>query len=85
MSERTPLVIETADDLDAEAIFHSDRDQVVVAVRITPVFGTLDLGIVAEVVDEANRAGFALVRERPFRDEWLLCVFDAYEDDDARR
>jgi len=85
VSERTPLVIETADDLDAESIFHSDRDQVVVAVRITPVFGTLDLGIVAEVVDEANRAGFALVRERPFRDEWLLCVFDAYEDDDARR
>jgi hypothetical protein len=85
VSEQAPLVIETVDDLDPAAIFHPRRDQVVVAVRITPVFGTLDLGIVAEVVDEANRAGFALVRERPFRDEWLLCVFDAYEDEDHGR
>ncbi|WP_131767826.1 hypothetical protein [Candidatus Protofrankia californiensis] len=82
MTKHAPLVVETLDDLNPTAVFNAERDQVVVAVRITPVFGTLDLDLVAAVVDEANRAGFALVREQPFRDEWLLCVFDAYEDND---
>ncbi len=50
--------------------------------RITPVFNTLDLGLVTAVIDAANHAGFALVREQTFRDEWLLCVFDAYEEQD---
>ncbi|WP_322748146.1 MULTISPECIES: hypothetical protein [unclassified Frankia] len=82
MTKHSPLVVETLDDLHPTAIFNAERDQVVVAVRITPVFGTLDLDLVAAVVDAANLADFALVREQPFRDEWLLCVFDAYEDHD---
>ncbi|WP_322759362.1 hypothetical protein [Frankia sp. Cr2] len=82
MTKHSPLVVETLDDLHPTTIFNAERDQVVVAVRITPVFGTLDLDLVAAVVDAANLADFALVREQPFRDEWLLCVFDAYEDHD---
>ncbi|CAO5168005.1 conserved hypothetical protein [Frankia sp. AiPs1] len=79
MSEQVSGVVERIEDLDAAAVFASHRDQVILAVRITPVFNTLDLGLVADVIDAANRAGFALVRERSFRDEWLLCVFDAYD------
>lgn len=80
MSEQITGVVETLDDLDPAEFFSANRDQVVLAVRITPIFGTLDVGIVMAVVDAANQAGFALVREQTFRDEWLLCVFDAYED-----
>ncbi len=83
MNEQPAGVVETFADLDAETIFAPHRDQVILAVRITPVFNTLDLGLVAAVVDAANQAGFALVREQSFRDEWLLCVFDAYDDHDA--
>ena len=54
----------------------------IVNVNETPVFGALDLSLVMAVVDAANKAGFALVREQTFRDEWLICVFDAYEDQD---
>ena len=75
-------VIESIEDLDPDDVFSSRRDQVILAVKITPVFNTLDLGLVTAVVDAANHAGFALVREQSFRDEWLLCVFDAYEDQD---
>jgi hypothetical protein len=80
VSEQITGVVETLDDLDPAEFFSANRDQVVLAVRITPIFGTLDVGIVMAVVDAANQAGFALVREQTFRDEWLLCVFDAYED-----
>jgi hypothetical protein len=82
VTKHSPLVVETLDDLHPTVVFNAERDQVVVAVRITPVFGTVDLTLVAAVVDAANLAGFTLVREQPFRDEWLLCVFDAYEDND---
>ncbi|MBX6390166.1 MAG: hypothetical protein IRZ08_14430 [Frankia sp.] len=82
MSEQISGVVETLDDLDPAEFFNARRDQVVLAVRITPVFGALDLSLVMAVVDAANKAGFALVREQTFRDEWLICVFDAYEDQD---
>jgi hypothetical protein len=82
VSEPTvPFVIDTADNLPAAEIFRADRDQVVVAVRITPVYGKVDLGLLAAVVDAANTHDFALAREQLFRDEWLLCVFEAYESD----
>lgn len=80
MTETSSGVVETLEDLDVDAVFSANRDQVVVAVRITPVYSTIDLALVTAVVDAANQAGFALVRETPLRDEWLLCVFDAYED-----
>jgi hypothetical protein len=82
VSEQISGVVDSLDDLDPTDYFNTHRDQVVLAVKITPVFGTLDLGLVMAVVDAANDAGFALVREQPLRDEWLLCVFDAYEDQD---
>ena len=44
-----------------------------------PVYGQVDLGLLMRVVDEANKHDFALAREQLFRDEWLLCVFEAYE------
>jgi hypothetical protein len=53
----------------------------VLAVRITPVYGQVDLELLMKVVDVANQNDFGLVREQLFRDEWLLCVFEAYEDD----
>lgn len=82
MPSEAPFVIETVGDFAADDLFNTGRDQVVVAVRITPVFGQLDLAVVASVIDEANLRGFTLVREQPFRDEWLLCVFDAFDDAD---
>jgi hypothetical protein len=84
VAESAPYVIEDRDDLPAEKLFFDGREQVVVAVRITPVYGQVDLGLLAEVVDEANGRGFTLVREQLFRDEWLLCVFEAYEEADLR-
>jgi hypothetical protein len=82
VSEQQTGVVESLEDLDPEEVFSPQRDQVVLAVRITPVFGTLDLSLAMAVVDAANQAGFTLVREQPFRDEWLLCIFDAYEESD---
>lgn len=81
MTEQASGVVESLEDLDPRAVFAAHRDQVILAVRITPVFNTLDLSLVTAVVDAANQAGFTLVRERSFRDEWLLCVFDAYDDE----
>ncbi|EIV93205.1 hypothetical protein [Frankia sp. QA3] len=80
MTEQASGVVESLDDLDPRVVFAPHRHQVILAVRITPVFNTLDLGLVAAVIDTANQAGFALAREQTFRDEWLLCVFDAYDD-----
>ena len=79
MTEPVPFVIDSADNLPAADIFRADREQVVLAVRITPVYGQVDLGLLAQVVDVANSHDFALAREQLFRDEWLLCVFEAYE------
>jgi ArsR family metal-binding transcriptional regulator len=82
VSEQVGGVVETLEDLDPRAVFSAHRDQVILAVRITPIFNTLDLSLVTAVVDAANQAGFALVREHSLRDEWLLCVFDAYDEHD---
>jgi hypothetical protein len=81
VSEPLPYVVDTADNLPSADIFSADRDQVVLAVRITPVYGQVDLELLMKVVDVANQNDFGLVREQLFRDEWLLCVFEAYEDD----
>lgn len=81
MNEPVPYVIDSADDVPVEAIFRADREQVVLAIRITPVYGQVNLGLLMRLVDEANKRDFALAREQLFRDEWLLCVFEAYEED----
>lgn len=78
----TPFVIETNDTFSPDEIFLQGRDQVVLAVRITPVFGQVDLGLLAVVVDEANARGMSLVREEILRDEYLLVVLEAYDEDD---
>jgi hypothetical protein len=80
VTEPVPYVIDTADNLSPE-LFAPERDQVVVAVRITPVYGQVDLGLLAQVVEQANANDFALAREQLFRDEWLLCVFEAFDED----
>jgi hypothetical protein len=82
VTEPVPFVIDAGDAFPAAELFTEARDQVVVAVRITPVYGQVDLGLLAVVVDEANSRGFALAREQLFRDEWLLCVFEAFDDDE---
>jgi hypothetical protein len=82
VTEPVPFVIDAGDAFPAGELFTEARDQVVVAVRITPVYGQVDLGLLAVVVDEANSRGFALAREQLFRDEWLLCVFEAFDDDE---
>jgi len=76
------FVIETRDGFLPDEIFLEGRDQVLLAVRSTPVFGQVDLTLVATVVDEANARGMSLVREHTMRDEYLLLVFDAYDDTD---
>jgi hypothetical protein len=81
VSEPAPYVIDTAEAFTPDTIFLEGRDQLVIAVRITPVYGQIDLTLVAQVVDAGNERGFALTREQPFRDEWLICVFDTFEDD----
>lgn len=78
----TPFVVEDADTFDGAATFPDGRDQLVVAVKMTPVYGQLDLSLASRVVQEANDRGFELARETPYRDEYLLCVFEAYDDDD---
>ncbi|THJ75924.1 hypothetical protein [Candidatus Frankia alpina] len=80
MTEQASGVVESLEDLDPQEVFAPHRHQVILAVRITRVFNTLDLGLVAAVIDTANEAGFELVREQTFREEWLLCVFDAFDD-----
>jgi hypothetical protein len=81
VSEPVPFVIDTVENLAASELFAPHRDQVVVAVRITPVYGQVNLGLLMNVIDEGNRHDFALAREQPFRDEWLLCVFEAYDEE----
>ncbi len=81
MSEPAPYVIETPDDFAPEAIFLEEREQVVIAVRITPVYGQIDLTLLAKVVDTANDRAFMLARETPFRDEWMICVFEAFDEE----
>ena len=81
MSQPAPYVVESADDFSPDAIFLAGRDQLVLAVRITPVYGQIDLTLMAQVVDAGNERGFSLTREAPFRDEWLICVFDAFDED----
>jgi hypothetical protein len=82
VSEQITGVIDSRGGLDLDEYFTNTRDQVMIAIKIVPVFGQLDLSLVTAVVDAANEAGFALVREQPLLDEYLLCVFDAYEDQD---
>jgi hypothetical protein len=82
VSKQITGVVESLDAVDLDEYFTTSRDQVMLAVKIVPVFGQLDLSLVTAVVDAANEAGFALVREQPIHDEYLLCVFDAYEDQD---
>jgi hypothetical protein len=81
VSEPAPYVVESAEAFSPEAIFLNGRDQLVLAVRITPVYGQIDLTLLAQVIDAANERGFSLSREAPFRDEWLICVFDAFDED----
>ncbi len=84
MTAPSPYVIEDLDGFEPAAVFAAGRDQVVVAVRLMPVFGRLDLTVLAGVVDEANARGFALARESlQSKDEWLLCVFEAYDEDEG--
>ncbi|MCM3886414.1 hypothetical protein [Frankia sp. R82] len=78
MSEPVSGVVERIEDLDTGTVFAPHRDQVILAVRVTPVFNALDLTLITSVIDAANQAGFSLAREKLFRDEWLLCVFDSY-------
>lgn len=80
MSEPAPYVVEAAETFSPDTIFLDGRDQVVLAVRITPVYGQIDLALLALVVDAGNERGFALTRELPFRDEWLICIFDTFEE-----
>jgi hypothetical protein len=75
------FVIETKDGFAPDEIFLEGRDQIVLAVRITPVFGQADLTLVAMVIDEANARGMSLVREQTMRDEYLLLVLEAYDED----
>ena len=78
----TPFVVEDVDTFDGAATFPDGRDQLVVAIKVTPVYGQLDLTLASRVIEEANNRGFELAREMPYRDEYLLCVFEAYDDDD---
>lgn len=82
MSEPAPYVVDTLESFAPDELFTEARDQVVVAVRITPVFGQIDLALLADVVDAATDRDFTLAREQAFRDEWLLCVFEAFDEDD---
>jgi hypothetical protein len=80
VSDPVPYVIDTPENIAGAELFAPERDQVVVAIRITPVYGKVDLGLLMQVVDEANRRDFLLAREQLFRDEWLLCVFEAFDE-----
>lgn len=82
MTEPAPYVVDSTETFVPDELFTEARDQVVVAVRITPVYGQVDLSLLAEVVDAATERDFTLAREQGFRDEWLLCVFEAFDEDD---
>jgi hypothetical protein len=81
VSEPAPYVVETPEGFTPDAVFLDGREQVVLAVRITPVYGQVDLTLLARVVDAGNERGFGLEREQLFRDEWLLCVFEAFDEE----
>lgn len=76
-------MVEELDAFDPEALFADGRDQIVVGVKVTPVYGQLSLDLVAQVVDEANERGYNLARYEPFRDDYLLCLFEQYDPDAA--
>ena len=76
-----PFVINDAEAFVPDEIFLEGRDQVVLAVRISPVYGQVDLSLVATVVDEANARGLTLAREQALRDEYLLMILEAYDDE----
>lgn len=76
-------MVEELDAFDPDALFIDGRDQIVVGVKVTPVYGQLSLDLVAQVVDEANERGFNLARYEPFRDDYLLCLFEQYDPDAA--
>lgn len=78
----TSYTVESLDSFDAPAIFDPEREQVVLAVKITPVYSQVDLSLLAGVIEVAQERGFLLSREHPFKDEWLLCVFETYDDDE---
>ena len=74
-------MVEELDAFDPDALFIDGRDQIVIGVKVTPVYGQLSLELVAQVVDEANERGFNLARYEPFRDDYLLCLFEQYDPD----
>jgi len=80
MPQQTPYVVDDLATFAPASLFVEGRDQVVVGVKCTPVYGQLELGLLATVVDEANVRGFNLARYEPFRDEFLLCLFEAYDE-----
>lgn len=77
-------VLDSTDEVAAAVatLFTEARSQALVAVRVTPVYGQLDLTAAQALVDEANARGFTVLREQQFRDEYLLITFEAFEDDD---
>ena len=81
MNEPVPYVIDSADDVPVEAIFRADREQVVLAIRITPVYGQVNLGLLMRLVDEANKRDFALAREQLCPRRVAALRFEAYEED----
>ncbi|MHB8341095.1 MAG: hypothetical protein ACYDB7_07960 [Mycobacteriales bacterium] len=79
----SPFVIDSLDGFVPDTVFVQGRDQLVLAVRITPTYGQLELSLVAAIVDEANARGMTLLRESLFREEYLLMVFEAYDEDES--
>jgi hypothetical protein len=79
----SPFVVDDLADFDPDGIFVEGRDQIVVGIKVTPVYGQLELGLLGAVVDEANARGFNLARYEPFRDDYLLCLFETYDDPEA--
>jgi hypothetical protein len=74
-------VIDDLDDFVPGSIFVEGRDQVVIGIKVTPVYGQLELSLLASVVDSANEHGFSLARYEAFRDDYLLCLFETYDDE----
>jgi hypothetical protein len=77
----TSYTVESLDSFDAAGVFGPEREQVVLAVKITPVYSQVDLSLLAGVIEVAQEHGFLLAREHPFKDEWLLCTFETYDDE----
>lgn len=80
MAPQTPYIVDDLATFDPESLFTEGRDQVVVGIKCTPTYGQLELGLLATVVDEANSRSFSLARHESFRDEYLLCLFEAYDE-----